>query len=87
MQYFPTICPITEGALDLNVLLDQITLPSTGAAVIFGGTVRGTTERDHPHETEYLEYEAYKPMAEVKMKQVAGEIRARWDIIEGIAIV
>ena len=43
--------------------------------------------RDHPHETVFLEYEAYKPMAEAKMKQVADEIRARWNTVEGIAIV
>ena len=49
--------------------------------------VRGVTTRDNPHETVYLEYEAYKPMAEAKMKQVADEIRAKWPTVEGIAIV
>ncbi len=87
MPDFPTIVSITEDQIDLNVLLDQITLPSTGAAAIFTGMVRGVTGRDNPHETEYLEYEAYKPMAEAKMKQVAEEIRARWNTVEGIAIV
>lgn len=83
----PTIYSITENEIDLNALLDQITLPSTGAAAIFTGMVRGVTSRDNPHETIYLEYESYIPMAEAKMKQVADEIRARWDTIEGIAIV
>ena len=49
--------------------------------------VRGETKRGDAHETEYLEYEAYVPMAEAKMKQVADEIRERWPVIEGIAIV
>ena len=84
---FPTIFSITEDEIDLDNLLAQITLDSTGAAAIFTGMVRGVTKRDNPHETAYLEYEAYKPMAEAKMKQVADEIRARWDTIEGIAIV
>ena len=84
---YPTIFSITEDEIDLNQLVAQITLPSTGAAAIFTGMVRGTTSRDNPHETVYLEYEAYKPMAEAKMKQVADEIRERWDTIEGIAIV
>lgn len=84
---FPTIYSITEDEIDLDALLDQITLPSTGAAAIFTGMVRGVTTRDNPHETIYLEYESYLPMAEAKMKQVADEIRARWDTIEGIAIV
>lgn len=83
----PTIFSITENEIDLNALLAQITLHSTGAAAIFTGMVRGVTSRDNPHETVYLEYEAYKPMAELKMKQVADEIRAHWDTIEGIAIV
>lgn len=83
----PTIFSITEDEIDLNDLLAQITLTSTGAAVIFTGMVRGETRRGDEHQTEYLEYEAYIPMAEEKMKQVADEIRARWDAIEGIAIV
>lgn len=84
---FPLITSITEDEIDLNALLEAITLTSTGAAAIFTGMVRGVTERDNPHETFYLEYEAYKPMAEAKMKQVAEEIRAKWPVVEGIAIV
>ncbi len=84
---FPTVFFITESEIDLDALLAQITLDSSGAAAIFTGMVRGTTSRDNPHETIYLEYEAYKPMAEAKMKQVAEEIRSRWPSIEGIAII
>jgi molybdopterin synthase catalytic subunit len=87
MSQFPTIFSITESEIDLNDLLARITLTSTGAAAIFTGMVRGVTSRDNPHETEYLEYEAYIPMAEAKMKQVAEEIRAKWQVVEGIAIV
>jgi molybdopterin synthase catalytic subunit len=84
---FPAIYSITEDEIDIDDLLAQITLTSTGAAAIFTGTVRGVTTRDDPHETAYLEYESYKPMAEAKMKQVADEIRERWECVEGIAIV
>ena len=84
---FPTIYSITEDEIDLNSLLEQITLDSTGAVAIFTGMVRGVTSRDNPHETAYLEYESYKLMAEAKMKQVADEIRERWSTIEGIAII
>src|SRR5512144_1614439 len=84
---FPTIFSITEAEIDLKDLLARITLTSTGAAAIFAGMVRGETSRGEARETEYLEYEAYVPMAEAKMKQVADEIRARWPIVEGIAIV
>jgi molybdopterin synthase catalytic subunit len=83
----PTVFYITEEEIDLNRLLEQITLHSTGAAAIFTGIVRGITNSSHSHETTMLEYEAYKPMAEAKMKQIAGEIRTRWETVEGIAIV
>ncbi len=86
MSEFPLICAITEEALDLNHLLEQITLPSTGAAAIFTGIVRGETIREG-RETQYLEYEAYQSMAEAKMQQIAAEIRERWPSVEGIAIV
>ena len=61
---FPTIFSITEDEIDLNELLARITLTSTGAAAIFTGMVRGeTSRRGDAHETDYLEYEAYIPMA------------------------
>src|SRR5215207_5264978 len=84
---FPTVFAITEDEIDLNDLLARITLTSTGAAAIFTGMVRGRTTRDESRQTEYLEYEAYIPMAEAKMKQVAEEIREQWPVVEGIAIV
>jgi molybdopterin synthase catalytic subunit len=83
----PTILSVTNDQLDMDDLLARITLPTTGAAAIFAGVVRGLTVRTDPHETEYLEYEAYVPMAEAKMRQVAEEIRGRWPVVEGIAIV
>ena len=83
----PTIISISEDELDLDGLLARVTLPSTGAAAVFTGIVRGTTSRGEAHETLYLDYEAYQPMAEAKMRQVADEIRSRWPSVEGIAII
>lgn len=83
----PTIFAVTSDAIDLNALLAKVTGPNTGAAAIFTGMVRGTTSREPVHETLYLDYEAYTPMAEAKMRQVAEEIRERWPSVEGIAIV
>lgn len=82
-----TIFAIVEEEVDLNSLLAKITLPTTGAACFFTGMVRAVTRRGEPHDTQYLEYEAYKPMAEAKMSQVSNEIRERWPSVEGIAIV
>ena len=86
MDYLTTIS-ITDAELDLDALLASVTLSSSGAAAIFSGIVRGVTTRGQQHETSYLEYEAYSPMAEAKMHQVAEEIRANWPSVEGIAIV
>ncbi len=92
-QNYPTIFSITESVLDLQALVAQITLPTTGAAVVFTGIVRAVTRRretasrGEPRRTDYLEYEAYQSMAEAKMRQVAEEIRSRWPEVEGIAIV
>src|ERR1044072_3085392 len=84
---FQTIFSTFEDDSDINDSRAQTALTSTGAAAIFAGMVRGQTTRGDAHETEFLEYEAYIPMAESKMKQVAEEIRAKWPVVEGIAIV
>jgi molybdopterin synthase catalytic subunit len=81
---YPEIFRITDHQIDLNELVASVTLPSTGAVCTFTGTVRGISS---DHETTQLNYEAYTPMAEAKMKQVADEIRSRWAEVQGIAMV
>jgi molybdopterin synthase catalytic subunit len=83
----PTFFHLTEEPLDFNEVLEEILLPTSGAACVFTGVVRARTEREGQRETVSLEYEAYQPMAENKMAQVADEIRTRWPMVEGIAIV
>ena len=78
---------ITEEELKLGEVLAKITFPSTGGVCSFTGTVRANTKGEDPRETKFLEYEAYKPMAEEKMHQVADEIIEKWPMVEGIAIV
>ena len=86
-EEFPDVYAVTEEEIDLNDLVARITRPGTGAAGIFTGMVRGVTTRGDGRETAFLEYEAYVPMAEAKMAQVAQEIRDRWPAVQGIAIV
>lgn len=83
----PTIILVTDHEIDINRLLEGITLEKTGAACIFSGMVRGITERDGYQKTSFLEYEAYIPMAEAKMRQVGQEIRTKWPSVQGIALV
>ncbi len=81
---FPEIFRVTDQPIDLNELIAAITLPATGAVCTFTGTVRGVSS---DHETAQLHYEAYTPMAEAKLRQVAEEIRTRWPLVQGIALV
>lgn len=83
----PTIIAITQNEVQLNDLVNQIMMPETGAACIFSGIVRGVTTRKQFFITDSLQYEAYIPMAEKKMKIVVDEIRSRWPEISGIAII
>ena len=67
--------------------MSEITLPSSGAAVVFTGIVRSQDEQGKEKTILSLDYEAYLPMADEKLKQVALEIRERWSQVQGIAIV
>jgi molybdopterin synthase catalytic subunit len=84
---YPTIIMVTEQEIDMGAIVQQITSEKTGAACIFSGMVRGISERGSQQRTDYLEYEAYEPMAEEKMRQIALEIRDQWPSIQGIALV
>lgn len=86
MNPFPTSFSITDQKIDINQVVEDITLPTTGAAVVFSGMVRAETVRTD-RQTVYLEYETYESMALAKIRQVADEIRERWPSIAGIGIV
>jgi molybdopterin synthase catalytic subunit len=85
---FPEIFRLAAEPVDHEELVASVTVAATGAVCLFSGMVRGKTQRKGlPPQTEYLEYEAYEPMALSKMKQVADEIRNQWPLVQGIAIV
>ena len=84
----PEIFRLPRQPFDHDELIAAITTERTGAVCVFTGIVRGRTAKaGHLPQTERLEYEAYEPMALAKMRQVAAEIRERWQKVEGIAIV
>lgn len=85
---YPEIFRLANEPIDHDELIAAVTVPETGAVCVFSGMVRGKTSKaDGLLETEHLEYEAYEPMALAKMKQVAEEIRQRWPLVQGIAMV
>ena len=78
---------VVDSDLDFNSVLEKLVQPTTGAACVFTGIVREKTTRGDAHDTAYLEYEAYQPMADEKLRQIASEIKERWPSVEGVAIV
>jgi len=85
---WPEFFAVTEEPLSVDDIVTRITRPETGALCIFSGAVRGTTTRSGKlRETQQLNYEAYKPMAEKKLHQVAAEIRERWPTVQGLCLV
>ncbi len=84
----PEIFRLADASFSTDELVAAITTSATGAVCVFSGMVRGETNRAaDQHSTQRLEYEAYEPMALAKMRQVAQEIRERWPLVQGIAIV
>jgi molybdopterin synthase catalytic subunit len=85
---YPTYFEVSEEPLDVQAILDRLTEPEVGAIVFFHGVVRGETDREGlPDQTLYLEYEAYREMADAKMGQIAREIWEKWPLVRGVAIV
>jgi molybdopterin converting factor subunit 1 len=84
---FTTIVSISEQPIDVVAAAEKITNYQVGAVCTFTGIVRGKTERDNPHNTFAIEYEAYRPMAEKKLAEVAEEIRSRWNDVYGIVLI
>lgn len=84
----PEVYLLPDAPVNHDDLIASITTSATGAVCLFSGMVRGETQREgHLPQTTQLEYEAYEPMALAKMRQVAAEIRERWPLVLGVAIV
>ncbi|GEM_PF-261058 len=73
---------ITRDPLDPEAVTRAVQRDTNGAVVTFLGVTRSYSEGK---EVRYLEYEAYLPMAEAKLQEIAQEVRERWGI-EDVAI-
>ncbi len=67
---------ITEQPIDAAEFIAAVNRKQNGGLAVFLGTVRDFTG---PARLAYMEYDAYKEMAEKKMAQIVDEARARWD--------
>ena len=68
---------ITHDVLDPESITSRVKHNAAGAVVTFLGTTR-----DHTGDRRvlFLEYEAYRPMADQQLARVAEEMGARWDL-------
>ena len=69
---------IIEGPIDIGALVAGAQRPDCGALSLFIGTTR--VDESDAALVEYLEYEAYRPMADRKLEEIGAEIEARWDV-------
>jgi len=74
---------ITEKPIDVNKLLSDVSDESSGASVLFTGTVRDHNKQD---KVSKLHYEAYQEMAEKILQEIENEIHAKWKIKKFVAI-
>ena len=70
---------LTHDPIDFTALTQAVRSPHCGAVALFLGTVRDLTGDEV---TEFLEYEAYPPMAEKKLNEIEVEVRSRWKLGE-----
>ncbi len=74
---------ITEKPIDVNKLLNDVSDQSSGASVLFTGTVRDHNEQD---KVSKLHYEVYQKMAEKILQEIENEIHKQWKINKFVAI-
>jgi molybdopterin synthase catalytic subunit len=67
---------IADGPLDLESLVRAVERPEAGGIATFTGVVRN---RSRGRAVLYLEYDAYRPMAEKKLREIVEDVERRWD--------
>lgn len=75
---------ITDEVITGTEVRTAVEGPDAGAVVVFLGTVRNNTDG---RAVICLEYEAYPPMAEKKMAEIAQEIAQQWGECLRVAMV
>ena len=76
---------LTDHELPVDATRRWSTVPSSGAQVVFTGTVRDHAEgRD---DVVALEYEAYAEQVEPRLRAIVDEVRTRWPDTNRIAIL
>jgi MoaE-MoaD fusion protein len=75
---------VVQHVLAPDVIASLVDDPGAGGIAIFSGVVRNQTGG---RGVKFLEYEAYAPMAEAKMREIGEALRARWTGVRRVAIL
>ena len=73
----PPIVLITNDPIDPIEISSHVRDPTDGAVLVFEGITRNLNQG---RSVLYLEYEAYRPMAEKKIVELINQISDRWEI-------
>jgi MoaE-MoaD fusion protein len=70
---------LSEDPLSVERVAEEVASQDAGAIATFVGTTRA---RSRGRDVVRLEYEAYEGMAEAEMERIAGELKARHDVLD-----
>ncbi len=68
---------VQDEVIKADALHNVVLADFDGAVTSFAGTVRDNTKG---RGTSYLVYDAYKEMAEKKMKEIGDEVKEKWEV-------
>jgi molybdopterin synthase catalytic subunit len=71
------LCALVRTPIDTPEIVAQMKAPPDGAVVVFEGIVRNHSGN---RTTLHLEYEAYEPMAIIKMREIGAQMREKFSI-------
>jgi molybdopterin synthase catalytic subunit len=77
------IYEVVERPLSADALAAAVDDPGAGGIALFSGVVRNETGG---RPVKFLEYEAYAPMAEAKMREIGADVRQRWPSVKRVAM-
>ena len=69
---------IVEKPIEVGAIVTGAFRPDCGAVATFVGTTR--TDESSGASVKYLEYEAYRPMADRKLEEIGAELEERWTV-------
>ncbi|HEX2109300.1 MAG TPA: molybdenum cofactor biosynthesis protein MoaE [Rubrobacteraceae bacterium] len=69
---------IVEKPIEVGAIVTEAFRPDCGAVATFVGTTR--IDESSGASVKYLEYEAYRPMADRKLEEIGAELEERWTV-------